>query len=155
VNKPHHTKRKGDIGLTKVIGDLTEKGFVPCIPLSEHQAYDIIAVIGKSKAVRLQVKYAALKENGTVDVRFRRNWADKYGVHTRHYSEDEFDYYAIYCPQKDIILYIPNASDCPKAIRFDKPRNNQRQGIKWANDYLEIKRESSETIRHTPEMVKT
>ena len=151
----HHTKQKADIGLAKVISNLIEKGYVPCIPLSEHQAYDLVAIPDGGKAIKLQVKYATLKKNGTVEVRFRRNWSDKHGTHTEHYSEGEFDYYAIYCREKDTVLYIPNLTDCPKAIRFDKPGNNQKQSVKWANDYLDLKRESSETIRHTPEMVKT
>jgi len=151
----HHTKVKADIGLSRVISDLTTKGFVPCIPLSEHQPYDIIAVSNNGSTFKLQVKYAALKKNGTVDVRFRRNWADSKGSYTESYSEDEFDYYAIYCPDKDIVVYIPNSPNCPKAIRFDKPANNQARYVKWANDYLVIRQESSETIRRTPEMVKT
>jgi len=151
----HHTKHKGDIGLARVISDLIEKGHVPCVPLSEHQAYDLVAILADGTAVKLQVKYSTLKQNGTVEVRFRRNWSDKNGTHTEHYSKEEFDYYAIYCPEKEAVLYIPNKPDCPKAVRFDNSRNNQKQCVKWANDYLEIKRESSETIRHTPEMVKT
>ena len=151
----HHTKSKGDIGLAKVISDLMEKGYVPCIPLSEHQAYDLVAILDDGAAVKIQVKYATLKENGTVEVRYRRNWADKHGIHTESYTECEFDYYAIYCPEKETVLYIPNNSDYPKTIRFDDTGNNQKQSVKWANDYLKIKRESSETIRHTPEKVKT
>jgi hypothetical protein len=151
----HHTKSKGDIGLAKVIADLTVKGYVACIPLSEHQPYDIV-VIGKSgEAIKLQVKYASLRSNGTIEVRFRRSWADKNGAHSEHYSEDEFDYYAIYCPEKDIVLYVLNSVDCPKVLRFEKTANSQDRYVKWANDYLELSRESSETIRCTPEMVKT
>ena len=47
-----------------------------------------------------------------------------------------------------------NTVHCPKVIRFHKTANNQQQDVKWAKDYLAI-RESSETIRCTPEMVKT
>ena len=151
----HHTKYKGDIGLARVISDLIEKGYVPCIPLSEHQPYDLVVVLDKGVTVKLQVKYAALRKNGTIEVRFRRNWVDNNGVHSKPYGKKEFDYYAIYCPEKEKILYVPNNSNCPKVIRFDKPANNQGLSVKWASDYLEIKRESSETIRHTPEMVKT
>ena len=136
----HHTKAKGDIGLTKVIADLTTKGLVPCIPLSEHQPYDIVAIGKDGMAYKFQVKYASLKDNGTIDVRFRRCWADKNGTHIGHYAEEEFDYYAIYCP---------------KVIRFEKTANNQTQSVKWFKDYLRLERESSETIRHTPEKVKT
>ena len=135
----HHTKVKADIGLTKVISDLTVKGYVPCIPLSEHQSYDVVAVNGNGKIFRVQVKYARLKKNGTVEVRFRRNWADSKGSHTKHYSEEEFDCYAIYCPEKDKVMYVPNAADCPKAIRFEKTANNQALNVKWADDYLQLK----------------
>ena len=103
--------------------------------------------------IKLQVKYSTLK-NGKVMVKFRSSWADRNGVHTRRYSESEFDYYAIYCPEKDEVIYVPNTVDCPKVIRFTKSRNNQNKSVNWASDFRVI-RESSETIRHTPEMVKT
>ena len=151
----HHTKVKADLGLAKIITNLITKGCSPCIPLSEHQPYDLVVILGDGRAIKLQAKYASLKKNGTIDVKFRTSWVDKTGTHTRHYKEKDFDYYAIYCPEKEIVLYVPNTLDCPKAIRFDKPANNQNKYIKWAKNYLEIKRESSETIRHTPEMVKT
>lgn len=151
----HHTKGKADIGLCKVIADLAIKGYVPCMPLSEHQAYDLIAVDRLGSVIKLQVKFASLKSNGVIDVRFRRSWADSKGSYTKPYSKGEFDYYAIYCPEKDTVLYVPLEADCPKAIRFDKPANNQHRSIKWADDYQNIKRESSETIRRTPERVKT
>jgi hypothetical protein len=151
----HHTKAKADIGLAKVISDLTTKGYIPCIPLSEHQPYDIVAIGKNGVALKLQVKYATLKSNGTVEVRFRTSWTDKNGTHIKHYSKDEFDFYAIYCPEKDAVIYIPNTPGCPKAVRFEKTANNQSCNVKWANDYLKLERESSETIRCTPEMVKT
>ena len=151
----HHTKVKADIGVAKTITDLTLKGHVPCLPLSEHQPYDLVVVLGDGETVKLQVKYAALKKNETIEIKFRTSWADRKGTHTKHYSVKDFDYYAIYCADKDVVLYVPNTLNCPKVIRFGKPANNQSMFIKWANDYLKIKRKSSETIRRTPEMVKT
>lgn len=151
----HHTKTKADVGLAKVIVDLTLKGYTPCLPLSEHQPYDIVAVDKRGNTFKLQVKYATLKDNGTLEVRFRRSWADRNGSHIKHYTKDEFDYYAIFCPNQDVVLYVPNSPKCPKAIRFSKSANHQKKNINWFNDYLVIKRESSETIRCTPEMVKT
>ena len=155
VKNVHHTKAKADIGLTKVIADLTVKEYIPCIPLSEHQPYDIVAIAKNGLAFKFQVKYASLKKNGTIEVGFRTSWADKNGTHIRHYSKNQFDYYAIYCPERDIVLYLPNSPNCPKVLRFDKPANNQKQHVNWFNDYLDLKRESSETIRCTPETVKT
>ena len=150
----HHTKFKADIGVAKCIADLASKGHVPCIPLSEHQPYDIVAVLGNGPAIKLQVKYAALK-NGVVEIKFRTSWADKHGSHTKRYNKDDFDFYAIYCPEKDKVLYVSNSLNSPKIIRFEKTLNNQGKSVKWADDYQVIKRESSETIRHTPVKVKT
>jgi len=141
--------------LAKVISDLTIKGYTPCIPLSEHQPYDVVAIVKDGKALRIQVKFSSLKSNGTVEVRFRSSWADKNGTHIRCYSKGDFDYYAIYCPDKDTVLYVPNDPDCPKALRFEKTANNQDRYVKWAKDYLRLDREPSETIRCTPETVKT
>ena len=149
----HHTKSKADLGVAKTVADLIGKGVIPCIPLSEHQPYDLVAVLTNGKSVRVQVKYATLK-NGAIEVNFRTSWADRNGTHIKHYAVNEFDYYAIYCPEKDEVIYIPNSLNCPKVIRFEKTRNNQGRNVKWANDYRDI-RESSETIRHTPETVKT
>jgi len=134
----HHTKNKADLGVAKTITDLVTKGCVPCIPLSEHQPYDLLVVLQTGEIVKLQVKYATLKK-GAIEVKFRTSWADRNGTHMNRYSENAFDYYAIYCPDKDIVIYVPNSLDCPKVIRFDKPRNNQGKKIKWANDYLGIK----------------
>ncbi len=40
----HYTKVKADIGVATTIADLTDKGYVQCIPLSEHQPYDLVVV---------------------------------------------------------------------------------------------------------------
>jgi len=151
----HHTKAKADVGLAKVIADLVDKGYTPCIPLSEHQPYDLLAVLDNGSVFKLQVKYASLKSSGKIDINFRTSWADKHGTHIRHYKKEDFDYYAVYCPEKDKVVYVPNADNSPKTIRFEKPANNQSKYVKWAAAYLDIKRESSETIRRTPETVKT
>ena len=134
----HHTKVKADIAVAKTIADLSCKGYVSCIPLSEHQPFDLVAVGRKGKVLKLQIKYAALKNNGTVDVKFRTSWADKHGTHTRRYAENDFDYYAIYCHEKDVVLYVPNKNNCPKSLRFEKTVNNQSKLINWANNYLKI-----------------
>ena len=134
----HHTKVKADIGVAKVIADLVQRGYVPCIPLSEHQPYDIVAILKDGKAVKLQVKYTTLLSNGIIEVKFRTSWADKHGTHIHAYKERDFDYYAIYCPNKETVLYVPNSTDCPKAIRFNKPGNNQTKYVKWADDYRDI-----------------
>lgn len=140
IMRIHHTKVKGDIGLSKVIADLMVKGYVPCIPLSEHQPYDLIAVLPDGKAIKIQVKYASLKKNGTIEMKFKTSWADKKGNHANYYKVSDFDYHAIYCPEKEAVLYVPNNAKCPTSIRFDETANRQDKYVKWASDFLDVVR---------------
>lgn len=141
--------------MARVIADLVDKGHVPCLPFSEHQPYDLVVVLKDGASVKLQVKYAALKQNGTIEVKFRTGWVDKNGMHMRHYQERDFDFYALYCPQKNKVVYVPNMSQGPKVIRFEHPRNHQDKRVSWVDNYLDVKRKPSETIRRTPETAKT
>ena len=151
----HHTKFKADIAVAKVIADLVVKGHVPCLPVSEHQPYDLVVVLKDGSVVKLQVKYSSLKKSGSIEVKFRTGWVDKHGFHSRHYQKHDFDFYAIFCPEKDKVVYVPNESHGPKMIRFEQTKNHQMMHVSWADNYLDIKRESSETIRRTSEMTKT
>lgn len=91
------------------------------------------------ESYQVQVKYAALQDNGTIEVKFRTSWADKHGTHIRYYNENDFDLYAIYCPEREIVLYVPNTKKTPRVIRFEKTRNNQGKYVSWADDYRVIK----------------
>jgi len=39
----HHTKNKGDLGLVQAMADLAEKGWSILVPLTEHEAFDLVA----------------------------------------------------------------------------------------------------------------
>jgi hypothetical protein len=151
----HHTKFKADIAVTKVIADLVVKGHVPCLPISEHQPYDLVVVLKDGSVVKLQVKYASLKKSGGIEVKFRTGWVDKHGFHSRRYQNNDFDFYAVFCPEKEKVVYVLNKPGSPKMIRFERAKNHQVKHVSWADNYLEIKRESSETIRRTSETTKT
>ena len=88
--------------------------------------------------VKIQVKYARLKKNGVADVKCNTSWADKNGTHSRRYKKSDFDYYAIYCPEKEKVVYIPNSLNSPKVVRFEKPTNNQRKHVRWANNFFDF-----------------
>ena len=45
----HHTKDKGDLGLTKIISDLTEKEFKVLLPISEHLPFDLVEYVDEEK----------------------------------------------------------------------------------------------------------
>jgi hypothetical protein len=129
----HHTKTKGDIGVAKVISDLMEKDIVPCIPLSEHQHFDLIAITNKNNIYRLQVKYSKLKK-GVIPVKIRSTWIDNNGSHSKYYNINDFDYYAVYCPDVNKVFYIKNGENIV-SLRVIPTKNNQKKNVNNSVDY--------------------
>ncbi|HEX5058311.1 MAG TPA: group I intron-associated PD-(D/E)XK endonuclease [Kofleriaceae bacterium] len=65
----HHTKNKGDFGLVQAMADLTAKGWAILVPLTEHEAFDLVAC-REGRFLRVQVKYRAMSR-GCVTLHFR------------------------------------------------------------------------------------
>lgn len=135
--RKHHTKNKGDLGVLKAQVDLFEKGYLPCVPLTEHSEFDLVAYKdGIFK--RVQVKYAALN-NGRILVKSTTSWADKNGSHVKPYDKNEIDVMCAYCPDTDTCYYF-GIKDFNKSIslRVNKPKNNQKCKINFAEDYRRV-----------------
>lgn len=131
----HHTKDKGDIAVALVIADLTVKGYTCFTPImSEHLPFDIIAYKYK-ESKRIQVKYSSSGE-----IPARTSWSDKNGSHVRYYDENDFDYYAIYSPQLNKIMY-PSIKYRGKIISYAIP--NSANKFNWYNDFLEFTDENT------------
>jgi hypothetical protein len=62
----HHTKNKGDLGLVQAMADLTAKGWAILVPLTEHEAFDLVAY-RDGRFLRVQVKYRAAV-NGVIEI---------------------------------------------------------------------------------------
>lgn len=135
--KQHHTKDKGDIGVLKAQADLATQGFTILLPLTEHQAFDL--VIYKDNCFRrVQVKYRSVKQ-GKLEIPFRSSWADQAGVHTVHIDKTQIDLYCVYCPETDQCYYFdPNQCERSITLRVDTPKNNQHRKIRLASDYRRV-----------------
>lgn len=141
----HHTKLKGDIGLTAVIKDLTRRGFYVSLPINESAPFDLIA--SAQQSYRVQVKTRSSRK-GTVEVQLKTSWADRNGTHFNHYAIDDFDVLAIYALNEDKCLYFkPEDNQCI-TIRFEDSRNGQVSGINMWCDFQDFP--PSETIRDAP-----
>ena len=101
----HHTKDKGDIGLSAVIFDLTKNNINVCLPLSEHLPFDLIAINNSGKLNRVSVKYRRSKNNA-IAFTLRSCWADKNGTHTKYHNKNDYDSIAFYCPDTQKCYYI-------------------------------------------------
>lgn len=133
----HHTKEKGDLAVTKVISDMTEKGYSILLPISEHLPFDLVAYIN-SKLYRIQVKYVAMRD-GSIKIKLYNTWADKNGTHKSVINRDEVDLFAVYCKETNACYYFSPSSiknNTQFNLRVDKTKNNQTKNIYYANDFL-------------------
>lgn len=137
--KVHHTKTKGDLGVLKAQADLCEKGYLVCVPMSEHAPFDLIAY-RESEFKRVQVKARSL-EKGRLNVRFEHSYSDSRGVHVRKIDFREVDVYCVYCLDNQTCYYFKSADFTRYStisLRVEKPRNNQSRHVRWANDFLKV-----------------
>ncbi|AFY32474.1 group I intron-associated PD-(D/E)XK endonuclease [Calothrix sp. PCC 7507] len=96
----HHTKDKGDLAAAKVIADLVEKEYSIFVPVvTEHAPFDLIAY-KDGKCYRIQAKYSA---NNCVSN--RSTWADRNGNHQKKYQLNDFDFYGVYLPDLNKVVY--------------------------------------------------
>lgn len=124
------TTLKGDIGTTQVIADLVKKGYVIFTPVAcESLPFDIIAYKdGISK--RIQCKYSA---DGSV--RSRTLYSDRNGVHAKKYNDSDFDYYGIYFPDIDKVVY---PSIKLKGIIIATEVRNSATPFYWWEDFTDF-----------------
>jgi hypothetical protein len=133
----HHTKNKGDLGVIAVQLDLVEKGFGVLLPLTEHEAFDLVASRG-DRFYRVQVKYRAAV-NGVILVPFRSSWADRHGVHTLLMDKSRVDVVGVYCPDTRRCYYIdPRRHGNFVQLRLQPTRNGQSKRVLMAEQFIEF-----------------
>lgn len=131
----HIKKDKGDLAVAKVALDLTSKGYyVFNAMFSEHLPFDLV-VYKNDKFLRIQVKYSS---DG--NVHHKHTWSSKFRSETRKYDMNDFDYYALYCPEIEKILY-PSIKFGGCKIAFN-PRYSAKK-FYWWEDFLEFTDEAT------------
>jgi hypothetical protein len=134
----HHTKNKGDLGLVQAMADLTAKGWAILVPLTEHEAFDLVAY-RDGRFLRVQVKYRAAV-NGVVPVPMKTCWTDRRGIHTSLIDRNAIDLFCVYCPDTERCYYLDPAAITGNSLylRLAATKNNMAKGIRWARDFTEI-----------------
>ena len=134
----HHTKNKGDLGLVQAMADLTAKGWAILMPLTEHEAFDLVAY-REGRFLRVQVKYRAAVK-GVIHVPMRTSWADRHGVHTLTIDRASIDLLCVYCPDTGVCYYLDPAliRGTNMYLRNEPTRNNVAKGVHWAKDFTGI-----------------
>ena len=134
------TKALGTRGELIAAADLIEKGYNVFTEIGDNSPIDLIAVNPSNhKIIKFQVKTATVK-NGKIVV---------YGSvmtrsYRRTYNIEDFNYFIVVVPERDIIMYIPiedileTGNSTNLVIRIDESKNNQTKGVNFYTKYLEF-----------------
>jgi transposase-like protein len=124
------TTLKGDIGTTQVIADLVKKGYVMLTPVvSESLPFDVVAY-KDGIFRRIQCKYSASGHASAITA-----WSNKSGNHTKKYDDSDFDYYGVYLPDIDKVVY-PSIKF--KGAKITTKVTNSATPFYWWEDFIEF-----------------
>jgi hypothetical protein len=131
------TNEKGNIGLAKVIADVTENGIQPFLPLTDTTLIDLIISNHDLVTKKLQVKYISINSDGSLLLQLETV------VNGKRILKDfsKIDAFAVYCPDNKNIYYIPTSEIQGKS--FTIKVNEDKRGYKSlrsASDYLNVKK---------------
>ena len=136
--REHHTKSKGDLGVLKASADLCAKGYLVCLPFSEHTPFDLV-IYKNGLFKRVQVKSRKVDNQGVLMIGFRNSYSTSKGVQTIEVDKTEVDLNCIYCIDNDTCYYFnPISFNKSVSIRVKAPKNNQSARVHLAVDFREV-----------------
>ena len=146
-----NSKRIGNIGEAKVLCKFVELGIPVYIPFGDNEKADLIADFN-GKLNKIQIKTSQKAEEGKMIFDLTSSTTHRQNGEKHIYNDNEIDYFACYNIARDKIFLI-SVNETPNTsitIRFEKPKNNQTQGIKFEQDYLIDNILCVETLHETP-----
>jgi hypothetical protein len=129
------TNQKGLVAEAAVIFECAKLGVPVSRPLDD-QRYDLVIDLGKH-LLRMQCKWA-VERGDVVVIRCRTCRRGREGLIHRSYAPGEIDAIAAYCPNTNACYLLPYDLSVERAavqLRLRPTRNNQAEGIRWAQDY--------------------
>jgi hypothetical protein len=130
------TNQKGAIAEAELLCAALRLGVRVYKPLVEHGRADLVFEMG-NRLIRVQCKWGTL-DSGVVRARIGTSRCTPNGYIRTTYDEDEVDAVAIYCAALDKCYLIPIAEIAGQTyihLRISPSRNNQKIGLRWADDY--------------------
>ena len=128
-----YTKTLGDIGVSVVTSELLKHGINVLLPYDDNSSYDIVIYINDS-FYKIQVKTTEQIIDGCMI--FSTCKSNPYQKINTLYTENEVDYFALYCLENNWCGWIKNENISRETrLRIEEPKNNQFHNIKFANDY--------------------
>lgn len=131
-----NTKGIGNIGEAKVLCKFVELGVPVYLPFGDNERADLIADFN-GRLNRIQVKTSIKAEDGKMIFDLTSSTTHRSNGVRHKYTNQEVDYFACYNLARDKVFLIPVGEPCTSiVIRYEKPKNNQKQNIKFEEDFL-------------------
>ena len=122
----------GNAAEAAVLSALSSAGLHVLVPFGGGLPFDLVAATPEASLFRLQVKSGRVR-NGCV---MFNTCSTDHGSGRRNYR-GRADFIAVYVRELDRVFVVP-VDDCPSyvcSLRVRGTRNNQRRGIRLAEDY--------------------
>jgi hypothetical protein len=127
------TIKRGNAAEAAVLAALVMTDIPVLLPFGQGLPFDLAAVVPPlGDIVRIQVKSGRIR-NGCVEF---NSCSTDHGRGRQSY-DGRAELIAVHVPDPDSLYMVP-VEDCPGLrgfLRLDRPRNNQRRGIRFAADY--------------------
>ena len=132
-----NTKKIGNLTELRCATRLYELGCAVSLPFGNSERYDLI-IDWDNKLYKVQVKHAQpLSENGEVyAIKFKTVWIghNNNGYTTHKYTSEDANYFATFY-KGECYLVPQNECSNEKTLRIIPPKNGQRKGISFLDDY--------------------
>ena len=130
------TDRKGAIAESAIVLAAIKSGIDVYRPLVEGARADLVFGLGE-RLIRVQCKWAP-RQRDSVVIRCYSSRRTAQGLRRWKYAANEVDVIAAYCAELNRVFVVPSETFDGRSqvnLRVAPTRNNQSQGVNWADDF--------------------
>lgn len=130
------TQKRGQATEAIIKAELVLRDIPVLIPEYDNEPYDFVIEVDDS-FLKIQAKTGY--QHGSGKIRFEtastRVRSDGY---ERDGYEGEIDFFAVFNPilEETYLVHVDEAATGKMEIRYEPPKNNQRKGVNWHEDFL-------------------
>lgn len=126
----------GEASRWQIIAALSRRGKQLLLPIGDHLRYDL-AIDNEGTLLRIQCKTGRLRDGVVSFATCSVDSRSQKGKCLRRSYRGEIEFFAVYCPDNGKCYLVPveKIGINDGRLRIAPPRNGQKTGIRWAEDY--------------------